>query len=73
MHHGIQRYCVIGKKAGMPERKYMSHSSKYCTGMRINRTIEDGMGGSVGSMNDNLKEYKNSENKQKKVLKALKK
>ena len=26
-HHGIQCYCVICKKAGMPERKYTPHSS----------------------------------------------
>ena len=29
-HHVDQRYCVLCKKAGMPERKYMSHISENC-------------------------------------------
>ena len=47
--HGTQHYCVLCKKALMPEKKYMSHSSDDCTGIRTNLTIKDGMGGSVGS------------------------
>ena len=31
-HHGAQRYCVFCKKAGMPDKKYMSHSSDNCFG-----------------------------------------
>ena len=27
-HHGIQRHCVICKKAGMPEKNYMLNSSE---------------------------------------------
>ena len=46
-HHGIQRYYMLCKKAGMPEKKYMSHRAEYCTGVRTNRSIKDGMGGSV--------------------------
>ena len=38
----------------------MSHSAEGCTGMRTNRTIKDGMGGSVGSRADTVKHYKNS-------------
>ena len=41
--------------------------------MRTNRTIKDGMVGSVGSRNVTLKQYKKSENKCKKELKSLKK
>ena len=57
----------------MPEQKYMSHSSEDCTDMRTNGTINYGMGGSVGSRTDNVKQYKKCENKQKKEMKALKK
>ena len=60
MHHGIQRYCVLYKKVGMPEQKYMSRSAKDCTGVRTNWTIRDRMGGSVGIRTDNMKQYKKS-------------
>ena len=56
----------------MPERKYMSHSAKDYTGVRTKRSIKDGMGRPVVSRADNVKQYKNSENKWKKELKALK-
>ena len=39
--------------------------------MYTNRTIKDGMGGSVGSRTDTVKQYKKSENKWKKDLKYL--
>ena len=57
----------------MPERKYMSHSTEDCTGMRTNRPIKDGMGGPAGSRNHAMQQHKKSENKWKKELKALKK
>ena len=60
-HHGIQRYCVLYKKAGMPEKKYMQNSAEDCTGVRTNQTIKDGMGGSVEISTDNVKQYKKSE------------
>ena len=60
-HHGIQKYCILCKKAGMPELKYMLYSSEYCTCMSTNRTIKDVMGGSVRSRADTLKQYNNSE------------
>ena len=60
-HHGIQRYYALFKKAGMPEQKYMVHRDKYCTGVRTNRNIKDGMGGSVVSINDTVKHYNKSE------------
>ena len=43
-HHGNQRYYMLRKKAGMPERKYMLHSDKDCTGQSTNQNIKDGMG-----------------------------
>ena len=57
----------------MPERKYMFHSAKDCTVMHTNRTIKDGMGGSVGSRANTVKQYKKSENKWRKELKYFKK
>ena len=41
--------------------------------MRTNRIIKDGTGGYLGSRTDTVKQYKKSENKQKKELKDLKK
>ena len=57
----------------MPERKYISHSAEYCTGMHTNQKIKDGMVGYVGRRADTVKHYKKSEKKWKKYLKALKK
>ena len=59
-HHGIQRYCVLCIKTGMTERKYTSYNAKYCTGVRTNRSIKDGMGGPTGSRTDAVKQYKKS-------------
>ena len=28
--HSAHRYCVLCKKAGMPEKKYISHNSEHC-------------------------------------------
>ena len=39
----------------MPEKKYMLHSAKDCTGMGINRNIKDGMGRYMGSRAGTLK------------------
>ena len=33
-HHSAQRYCVLFKKARMPEQKYMPHISEDCFGTR---------------------------------------
>ena len=59
-NHGIQRYCVLCKKAGMPDRKYMYHSAGDFTGVRTNRNIKDVMEGSIGSRADTMKQYKKS-------------
>ena len=72
-NHGIQRYCMRCKKAGMPEKKYMPHSAEDCTDVRTNRTIKDGMGVSVGGRTDTMNQYNKYEKKRKKELKALKK
>ena len=57
----------------MPERKYMSNSAEDCTFVHNNKNIKDRMGVSVGSRDDNVKQYKKYEKKWKKDLKALKK
>ena len=62
-YHGIERYFVLCKKAGIPERKYTSYSVKDCTGVCTNRSIKDLMLGTVGSTTDAVKQYKKSENK----------
>ena len=72
-HHGIQRYCLIWNKAGMPERKYTSHSAEYFIGARIKRLIKDVMVGTMVSRNNDVQQYKKSKNKWKKELKDLKK
>ena len=59
-HHDTQSYCMLYKKAGMPELMYVLHSVKDCTGMCTNRTIKDRMGGSVGSRDGTVKQYKKS-------------
>ena len=60
-HHGAQCYFVIYKKAGMPECKYMSHSTEYCTGVRTKRSIKDGMGGPVGIRNHAVQHHNKPE------------
>ena len=72
-HHGVHCYCVLCKKSVMPERKYPTHSSKDCTGVRTKRPIKDGMGGTILNRINALQQYKKSENKWKTELKALKK
>ena len=57
----------------MPEKNYISHSDEDCTGVRTNRKIKDGIGGSVGSMTDTVKQYKKSKNKCNKEVKAINK
>ena len=43
-HHGVQRYCVLCNKAGMPELKYASHSAEDFTSMR-NKFYNQGWNG----------------------------
>ena len=63
-HHGTQRHCVLYNKSGIPEQKYMSHSAEECFGKRANqKTINDGLGGPMGSRSEAVKQYKKSENK----------
>ena len=71
-HHGIYHYCVICKKAGMPERKYISHSADDCTGVRTNRPIKYGMVIPMGIRNEAVKQYNKPEKYLRKELKALK-
>ena len=72
-HNGTQCYCVLYKKSGMPEQKYMSRCEEDCTGIGTNQNIKGRMGESVGSRDNTVKQFKNSENKWKKQMKPLKK
>ena len=72
-HYGVQRCGVLCKKSGMPELKYMSHSAEDCTGVHIKRPIKDGVGGPIRGRTNGVQQYRKSENKFKKELKALRK
>ena len=72
-HHGIQRYFVLCKNSGMPNCKYTLHSAEDFTGVCTNRSIKDVLGRPMGSRTYSVKQYKKSENKRKKELKALNK
>ena len=73
MHHVTHCYCVLFNKSGIPERKYMSHNTEDCTGVRTKCSIKYGMGGPIGSRNNAVQQHKKYEKKWKKDLKALKK
>ena len=73
-HHGNQILCVIYKKSGMPERNYMLHSAEECFVNCTNqKNIKDVLGEPMGIRDEGVKQYKKSESKWKKYLKALKK
>ena len=65
-HHGVKSYCVICKKSGIPECKYLLHSAEDSTGVRPKCPIKDSMGGTMGSRTNAVQNYKKSENKWKK-------
>ena len=72
-NHSTQIYCILCKKAGMTEQRYVLHNVEDCTVICTNRTIMDGMRGSMGSRADIVKQYKKTKNEWKKELKYLKK
>ena len=70
--HGNQRRCVLWKKSGMLEQKYILRSSEDWFGKRSGQhTIKYGVGVPMGGRAKSLKQYKLSNNKWKKELKAL--
>ena len=73
-HHGAQRYYMMCKKSGMPERKWKSHSSENFFSKRSDRaSIKDGLVGALGNWADAVKHYRKPEKKCKRELKALNK
>ena len=60
-HHSVHSYCVLLKKAGMSERKYLLHISEDCTGVRTKLPIKDGMGGPMGIRTNTVQQYKKFE------------
>ena len=73
-HHGVQRYCVLFKKAGMPKQKYMLHLTGDFFGKRSNhKSVKDKLLIHLGNKDEAVKQFKNYKNKRKKNMKALKK
>ena len=73
-HVGMHRYCVLCKKSGMPEPKYISHSSENWFGKRPNHeSLKKWLGGNLGNRDVAVKKFKNSKKKCKEDLKSLKK
>ena len=72
IQHGVHLYCVIFKKAGIPECKYHLHSADDFTGVCTKRSIKDGTGVPIGSRDHYVQHHKKSENKWTKDLKSLK-
>ena len=65
-HSGAQCYCVLGKKAGMPELKRKPHRSKNCFGKRPDQaSAREGLGGNLGNRAAAVNQYHKSENKWK--------
>ena len=63
-HCGTQCHCMLLKKAGFPERKYMLQFSEECFGkLSDQNSIRYGLGGIMGSRYEAVKQYKNSKNK----------
>ena len=61
------------KKSGIPEIKYMSHSSKNFFGKRSDQQyIKEGLGGGIGNRADSVEHYNKSGHKWKKYIKSLK-
>ena len=64
---------MLCKKSGMPEQKYMPHSSKNCCGkISDQQSVKDGLGGDLGNRTDVIKNCKKYEHKWKRELKSLK-
>ena len=73
-HHEIHWYCALCKKAGIPEKKYMSHISENCFGkLSYQQPTKLEMGGSIGNRADAVKHCKKYEHKWRKDIKVLKK
>ena len=52
---------MLCNNAGISDQNYMLHSYEYCRGICNNRNIKGGMGGSVRSRSDTVKQYNKSE------------
>ena len=71
-HNRNQCYCIIFKKAGIPDQNYILHSSYFFYKRSDQHSFKDWLGGYLGNRADSVKKYKNSEQKWKKDLKSLK-
>ena len=73
-YHGSQRYCILCKKAVIPESKWKSNSSKKSFVKRSNKeNFKDGLGGALSNRDDAVKHYQKYKKKLKRELKYHKK
>ena len=71
-NHNNQRHCTLCKKAGMTDRNYMLHNAEECLGKHYNKnTINNSLGGPMGSRAKTVKQYKRSGSKQNKELREI--
>ena len=69
-NHGAQRYCVLCKNAGMPERKWKSHSSENCFGKNsVQAYVRVTLRGALGNRDGYIKYYQKTENKWRREMK----
>ena len=68
---GIARHCSLCKNAGMPERKYMSHSDAQCQDKA--EMAKRAMSGSVADQSKQVKKYKREYKAMHKKLQVIKK
>ena len=68
---GIARHCSLCKNAGMPERKYMSHSDAQCGDKA--EMARRAMSGSIADQSKQVKKYKKEYKAMHKKLQVIKK
>ena len=74
IYHGAQSYCVLCKRAVIPERKRKPRISENFLGnIFYQEYVNDGLGGGLGNRDDVVKYSKKYERKRKRDMKTLKK
>ena len=70
-HHVTQRYCVLCKKAGYPERRYKYNSNEKGNAFNSDKTKKY-LDVSLTNLDDDIKQLRNTENNIQNKMKALK-
>ena len=69
---GIQCYCVMCKKAGMSDRKYMLHSDENWFGKRSDQeSLKNGLEVKLGNRYAAVKQFNKVDNNSKRQIKFL--